>query len=147
MSRLLVATASTLIDASPAAVYKALTDPADVKQYFFGTTLTTNWNKGSPISWKGEWQGRSYEDKGTVLANEPNRKLEYTHFSPLAGKPDLPENYHTVTIELTPEGSGTRVTLEQDNNETEEAREHSTKNWEMMLGGLKKHVESRAGRR
>jgi uncharacterized protein YndB with AHSA1/START domain len=147
MSRLLVASASTLIDAPPAAVYKALTDPADVKQYFFGTTLTTNWNKGSPISWKGEWQGRTYEDKGTVLANEPNRRLEYTHFSPLAGKPDLPENYHTVTIELTPEGSGTRVTLEQDNNETEEAREHSTKNWEMMLAGLKKHVDSRTGRR
>ena len=144
MSRLLTATASTFIDAPPPAVYKALTDPADIKQYFFGTTVTSDWKKGSPITWKGEWQGRSYEDKGTILANEVNRKLEYTHFSPLGGKPDLPENYHTVTVELSPEAAGTRVTLSQDNNETEEAREHSTKNWETMLAGLKRHVETRA---
>jgi len=143
MTRLLVATASTVIGAPPDVVYKALTDPADVKQYFFGTTLKTDWNAGSPITWTGEWQGHAYEDKGTVLRVEANRKLEYTHFSPLAGKPDLPENYHTITIDLTPEGNGTRVTLEQDNNETEASREHSTKNWEMMLSGLKKLVESR----
>src|SRR5262245_30312110 len=143
MTRLLVATASTLIDAPPDAVYHALTSAADIKQYFFGTTVTTDWKKGSPITWKGEWLGRGYEDKGRVLTVEPNRRLEYTHFSPLVGKPDLPENYHTITIELTPEDGGTRVTLGQDNNETEESREHSTKNWEMMLGGLKKLVESR----
>jgi uncharacterized protein YndB with AHSA1/START domain len=147
MSRLLVATVSAFIDAPSSAVYKALTDAADIKQYFFGSTVTSDWKKGSPITWKGEWQGRSYEDKGTILANEPNRKLEYSHFSPLTGKPDLPENYHTVTVELSPEGTGTRVTLSQDNNETEEAREHSTKNWKMMLGGLKKHVESRVTNR
>jgi hypothetical protein len=47
-------------------------------------------------------------------------------------------------VELSPEAAGTRVTLSQDNNETEEAREHSTKNWAMMLAGLKKHVEARA---
>jgi len=61
------------------------------------------------------------------------------------GKPDTPENYHSVTIELTGAGSGkTRVSLSQDNNATEEARDHSQKNWETMLGGLKKYVEGRA---
>ena len=147
MSRLLVATASTFIDAPPATVYKALINPADVKQYFFGTTVTSNWQKGGPITWKGEWQGRAYEDKGTILENVPNERLAYSHFSPLAGKPDIPENYHTVTIALVPDGHGTRVTLEQDNNETEQAREHSAKNWEMMLEGLKKHVESKGTHR
>jgi hypothetical protein len=35
------------------------------------------------------------------------------------------------------------VTLIQDNNETAEAREHSEKNWQMMLDGLKAVVEEK----
>ena len=66
----------------------------------------------------------------------PNRKLSYTHYSPLMGKPDRPENYHTVTITLTPAGAKSRVSIDQDNNETAEAQQHSAKNWTMMLEGL-----------
>jgi hypothetical protein len=55
--------------------------------------------------------------------------LEYSHFSPLGGAPDLPENYHIVTVELSPDGGQTRVALSQDNNPTEHAREHAEKNW------------------
>ena len=72
---------------------------------------------------------------------QPGRALQYTHFSPLAGLPDKPENYHTVSIQLSTEGEQTRVSLTQDNNPDEEARAHSEKNWGMMLGGLKKFVE------
>jgi len=55
--------------------------------------------------------------------------------------PDTPENYHTVTIELSDEGAQTRVSLTQDNNATEQDREHSEQNWSMMLAGLKKFLE------
>jgi hypothetical protein len=56
-----------------------------------------------------------------VLAFDAPRKLSYTHFSPLMGKPDTSDNYHTITITLAPSGTSTRVTLEQDNNATEDA--------------------------
>jgi hypothetical protein len=72
---------------------------------------------------------------------KPEHLMQYTHFSPLTGLPDKPENYHTVTIELTPEGERTQVALSQDNNATEKAREHSTKNWEMMLTSLRQVLE------
>jgi uncharacterized protein YndB with AHSA1/START domain len=137
----LLATASITIDAPVATVWNALIDPETIKRYMFGSTVTSDWRQGSPITWKGEWQGKSYEDKGVIRRIEPHRVLEYTHFSPLAGLPDVPENYHTVRIELSSAGSGTRVSLTQDNNPTEEAREHSEKNWRMMLDGLKKVVE------
>jgi uncharacterized protein YndB with AHSA1/START domain len=107
----------------------------------FGAHVVTDWREGSPITWKGEWQGKSYEDKGVVLRFEPGRTLRYSHFSPLSGLPDQPENHHTVTVELTGEGNRTRVSLVQDKNDTEEARAHSEKNWAMMLAGLKKLVE------
>jgi uncharacterized protein YndB with AHSA1/START domain len=122
-------------------VWQALVTPAAIKEYMFGTTVTSDWVVGSPIVWKGEWQGRAYEDKGIILQVVPERVLEYSHFSPLAGVPDVPENYHIVTVELSPEGERTRVTLSQDNNPTEQAREHSQKNWGMMLAALKQFLE------
>jgi uncharacterized protein YndB with AHSA1/START domain len=137
----LIAKSAIDITASPERVWRALTDAAEIKRYYFGSTVQSSWRPGSPISFAGEWQGRPYEDKGTVLRSEPGKLLEYTHFSPLMGKPDVPENYHTITITLTSLGKQTRVTLEQDNNATEEERAHSEKNWEMMLAGLRRHVE------
>ena len=139
----LVAKAATSIDASPNDIWRALTDPAAIKQYYFGSNVESSWRKGSPITFRGEWQGRAYEDKGTILAADAPRTLQYTHFSPLMGKPDLPENYHTITVTLTPAGPATRVALEQDNNATEEARAESEKNWTMMLAGLKQFVEDK----
>lgn len=138
----MVAKASTTIDAPAAKVWDALVNPASIKQYMFGTDMTSDFTPGSPVTWKGEWEGRPYEDKGEILRIERERLLEYTHFSPLAGLPDAPENYHTVTIELSGDGGKTNVALSQDNNKTDQEREHSEKNWRMMLEGLKKFVES-----
>jgi uncharacterized protein YndB with AHSA1/START domain len=137
----LIAKASISINAPAAKVWNALTNPEVIKQYMFGTTVISDWLKGSQIVWKGAWQGKKYEDKGVILKLKPERLIQYSHFSPLSGKPDLPENYHTVTIKLTTDEAGTAVSLSQDNNETEEAREHSEKNWKMMLDALKKLLE------
>jgi uncharacterized protein YndB with AHSA1/START domain len=139
-----IAQASITIDAPKAEVWQALIDPDAIKQYMFGTTVTSQWRQGAPIRWKGEWQGKAYEDKGEILTLDRERRLRYSHFSPLSGLPDLPENYHTVTIDLREENGRTHVDLAQDHNPTEEARAHSQKNWETMLEGLKTYVERQA---
>ena len=141
MSQALIANASIIIDGPTDKVWDALVNPAAINQYMFGTNVATDWREGSPITWSGEWQGKSYEDKGVILKFEPRRAIQYTHFSPLSGLPDQPENYHTVNIELTDDGIQTHVSLTQDNNSTDQAREHSEKNWGMMLTALKKFVE------
>ena len=107
----------------------------------------TDWNVGSPLVHRGEYRGKPYEDKGKILKVEPQRLLSYSHFSPLSGQPDVPANYHTVTIELSRQGTQTKVSLSQDNNATDEAREHSEKNWKMMLEGLKKLLEKSSATR
>ena len=84
-------------------------------------------------------------DKGQILDIEPGKRLRYSHYSPLAGVPDKPENYHHVTIELETDGPLTHVTLSQDNNADEKAKAHSEKNWSMMLDGLKHYVEDPKG--
>ncbi len=142
MTQQLLATAATDIDAPVDEVWRALVTPATITKYMFGTTVTSDWKEGSPITWKGEWKGKPYEDRGRIVRFDPDRLLQYTHYSPLSG-PDVPENHHTVTIELTDDDGRTHVTLTQDNNATEDARRHSEENWNGMLTRLKKLLEAR----
>ncbi len=142
MARGFAAVSTVEIDAPKAKVWEALTDPKKVKQYMHGTNLTTDWKVGSPIAWNGEWKGKAYVDKGTVLEIDPEKLLKYTHWSPMGGSADRPENYHTVTYELVQNGAMTTLTLTQDNNASrDEADRMAADNWGPMLEGLKKTVE------
>ena len=138
----LVALATATIDAPTAAVWDALVNPETIRRYMFGTTVVSEWKRGAPIFWKGVWKGKSYEDKGTILDLKREQVISYSHFSPLSRLPDAPENYHVVTVKLQSDGRRTTVTLSQDGNSTEEARDHSRKNWEMMLASLKDLLET-----
>ncbi|KAA5536402.1 SRPBCC domain-containing protein [Taibaiella lutea] len=137
----LIANAQIQINATVDTVWDAFVNPAIIKQYMFGTTVTSDWEKGSSITWKGEMDGKTYEDKGEILEIIPQQKLKYTHFSPSEGTADSKENYHTVTVTLHPDKDQTEVKLSQDKNATEKARESSEKNWNMMLESLKKLLE------
>ncbi len=138
----ITARASTTIDKPVAIVWRALVTPETIKRYMFGATVVSDWREGSAIVWRGEWKGKPYEDKGEIVRLDPGRTLRYTHWSPLSGLPDAPENRHTVTIELAGEGAHTRVSLSQDGNHSEQEREHSEENWKKMLEGLKKITET-----
>lgn len=141
------AEATVDIDAPRAEVWHSLTDPERIREYYLGAEVTTDWSVGSPITFKGEWQGTSYEDKGEVLVFEPERELAYSHWSSMSGKPDEPENYHVVHVTLDERDGTTRVTLQQSNLEggaTEQDRanrEEFEKNWTQMLQGLKQTTE------
>ena len=141
MKKDLLAKTSLTINAPRIKVWDALVNPEAIKQYMFGTNVVTDWKEGSPIVWNGEWQGKPYEDKGVILKLEPLQTLKYSHFSPLSGLTDKPENYHTVTVELSDDELHTNVSLFQDNNPTEQDRKHSEENWSMMLAAMKKFLE------
>ncbi len=97
---------------------------------------------GSPILYRGQWKGKPYEDRGIVLEFEPRKRLVTTHWSPLSGVPDLPENYHTVAYDLEAQGATTRVSLTQDNNSSEDEVAHSAQNWQGVLQALKRLLEA-----
>ncbi|HET7689433.1 MAG TPA: SRPBCC domain-containing protein [Nocardioidaceae bacterium] len=136
-----VATADIDISASAADVWKALTEPDLIEKYLVGARVESSWEPGTPITWKGEYDGRSYEDKGEVLVVEPEHRLEVTHFSPLSGQPDAPENYHRVAYEITDHGDKVHLTLSQDNNASEDEARHSAETWRTMLENLKRLLE------
>jgi uncharacterized protein YndB with AHSA1/START domain len=140
----------TTVNAPPAAVWKALTNASSMKQFFFGSDIVTDWRVGSPIRFRGDWKGKPYEDKGTIQTFDVDRRLAFTHWSPLSKLEDKPENYHIVSFDLRPVSGGTEVVLTQMNQSdseplTPEMRTEYSKNWSMLLDGLKKTVEG-AGR-
>ena len=141
MKNALIAQAHITISAPIANVWDALVNPEMIRQYMFGTNAVSDWKEGSPIVWQGEWEGKPYEDKGVILKLTQEHLFQYSHFSPLSGQADVPEHYHTVTMELSPKGTGTMLLLSQDNNATEEDREESEKMWAMMLTGIKTFLE------
>ena len=137
-----IAKVAVTIDAPVDKVWDGLVSPTVIQKYMAGAKVVSDWKAGSPIVWKGEWKGKPFEDKGTILEIEPERHLKYSHYSPLSGEPDRPESYHTVTIDLSKQEGGVYVALTQNHNASHEALSHSEKNWKMMLEGLKKAVES-----
>jgi len=137
-----VAHAETEISASPQQVWDAMTDPEAISRFMFGSKVETDWEEGSPITWSGEYDGRPFQDKGEILEVVENQRLRMTHFSPLSGEDDVPENHHTLDYRLEDRGASTRLTLDQDGNDSAEQAEQFAGNWQMMLDQLKKYVEA-----
>lgn len=133
------ATASAVISATPAEVWRALTTPEMVREYMFGAEVRTDWKKGGEIRFTGAYDGHPYEDKGTIEAIAPRKCLAFTHWSSMSGEPDTPENHHLVTYQLARSGRRTKITVSEENVPTEKLEECSS-NWAKVLDGLKKLV-------
>ncbi|MGA7161945.1 MAG: SRPBCC domain-containing protein [Bacteroidota bacterium] len=129
------------IKAPASKVWEALTSPDLIKQYLFGTNVISDWKVGSPIRFTGTWEGKTYEDKGTILKFEKGKAFQYSYWSSFSSLPDAPENYAVLTFELSSHGNTTELSLSQDNISDETALEHSSKNWEGVLGTMKKLIE------
>lgn len=128
------------ISAPATEVWRALTDPVILKKYFFGSDLETSWEKGSPIIWRGEWDGKPYVEKGEVLDIDEGSLLSMSYLS--SGMEDIPENYSFITFEVEQtDADFTKLLLTQTGFISEEACNSSKENWEVVLEGLRKVVE------
>ncbi|HEX3008364.1 MAG TPA: SRPBCC family protein [Bacteroidales bacterium] len=144
MKKTFEAKVTTIIDAPVARVWKALTDPSEIKEYFFGTETISDWKKGSSIKFRGEWEGTSYEDKGTILEVIPEKKLVYNYWSSMSNTEDIPENYANITYNLSLSGNGTLLEIIQDGIADEAKKAHSEANWQMILDNLKTVVYNKS---
>ncbi|WP_295676072.1 SRPBCC family protein [uncultured Mucilaginibacter sp.] len=117
-------------------VWKGLTDPEIVKQYFFGTDLKSDFKKGSRITFSGEWEGKTYVDGGEIMEIDAPKLLKYTYWSSMSGTEDKPENYNNITYELHERDGTTALVITQDGVKNQQALEHSEQNWKTVFGGL-----------
>lgn len=149
MSQPLIVKNTISIHAPAARVWNALTNPAETKKYMFGCEALSDWKEGSPLIWKGNFNGvELVAVKGTVLKIRPGSYLEYTVIDPNNPKiPDLPENYLTVTCELVEQdGITTLTTTQGDYNTVGEGADrykHTVDGggWDPILQAIKAQVE------
>lgn len=132
---------SVFINAPVSDVWKALTDPVLIKQYYLGVDAIGEWKEGNTIIFRGEWQGKTIQGKGKILQLEDDKLLRHSYWSDSSGLEDRPENYHVISYELVPRIDATELILLEENLQTKEMQEQSARLWDMILDNLKKLLE------
>jgi uncharacterized protein YndB with AHSA1/START domain len=136
------------VDAPIEILWKVLTDSEFIKQYMFGCNAETNWTPGSPLLWKGAADGKLYV-KGLIVSVEKPHRLAYTIFDPNSTIQDIPENYLTMTYELTrrTEHTSALEITQGDFSKVEDGQrryQHSLQGDDLVLTGIKNLAESQA---
>lgn len=141
MNKELEVTQSIEINADRSKIWDALTNPEKIKTYLFGTETITDWKMGSEIIFQGEYQGKQYRDKGTIIEIKTNELLKYSYWSGFSGLEDKPENYSLVTYKLDNAGGKTVLTVTQMGFASEQAQQHSESGWTNVLQQIKQMTE------
>ena len=132
------------IDATPTAVWRALTAPTLMRQWMgepeMQLEIDTDWMVGGPIVVRGFHHVR-FENRGTVRTFEPERVLEYTQLSSLSRLPDVPESHCVIGFALAPHRGGTSLTLTLRDFPTHTIYKHLDFYWRTTLEVLKQFVE------
>jgi uncharacterized protein YndB with AHSA1/START domain len=150
MSKGLFVKNSIVINAPASKVWDALVNPEKTKQYMFGCETVSDWRKGSPLLWKGMYEGKEMVFvKGDIVEIKPEKLLIYTTIDPNSDIDDVSENYLHVTYELIPQNGSTLLKVEQGDYSTvadgEKRFKDSSNNgegWNPILIEIKKLVES-----
>lgn len=142
--------ASVLVAAPPAAVWHALTDLASLRAWMaephVGVEIETTWQVGTPIVVRGFHVAR-FENRGTVLAFQPESLLCYSHLSSLSRLPDVPQNHAQFEFRLTPVEYCTRLDVTVRNPVTEAILRHLEFYFRSTLPILRRQVEATVWRR
>ena len=132
----------TFIRTTPTRVWKALTDPEFIRQYWFGTTADCSWRKGAP--WKLVRPDGSTSDAGEILEIDPPRRMVIRWQN--AWKPELAaEGPSVCTIELEPLGGAVKLTITHTIERTpSQFIEAVSGGWPKVISNLKSLLESGA---
>lgn len=131
-----------VLDAPIEKVWNALTQPALVKQWQYGSDLITDWIVGNEIRFRNEWEGQVFEQWGTVLEVIPNQKIKYSLFFPRPELEDKPENYFIMSYILTEENQKVKLEILQEDNRPGAIQEEPQGEENPILQGLKALIES-----
>lgn len=134
-------TNSISIQATPAKVWSVLLDPTAIPKYYFGIAWETDWKKGNPIAFTGEWDRQPFRDKGFIIDISPAAFLQFSYFNPDSGKPDVPENYTVMRYELAAKGAGCIFTVYQFGFTSESEFQAVESKWNSLLTTVKALAE------
>ena len=110
-------------------VWRAVTEPDDLKAWFPDTIVVDRWAVGAPLRFEPATEGVDGFD-GEVLAFEPPRMLEFRWGTDV------------IRIELEPYGEGTKLTLLDTIDELGKAARDAA-GWHVCLDQLESRLDGR----
>jgi DNA-binding transcriptional ArsR family regulator/uncharacterized protein YndB with AHSA1/START domain len=127
------------IKTTPERLWRAITDPADTRLYYFGTEVQSDWKTGSKLV---------YIDHGEVsldckiLEIDPAHRLVHS-FKALYNPEGANDRPSRVTWEIERMGDACRLTLIHDDFDGETATYKDVEHgWSQILSGLKTLIET-----
>jgi uncharacterized protein YndB with AHSA1/START domain len=141
---------SIKIDAPAEKVWNILTNPDQTKKYMFGCETVSDWKPGSPLLWKGNYEGKEMVFvKGDIVDIDPGKYLAYTTIDPNSTIDDISENYLTVTYSLSEDNGQTLLTVTQgdytkvaDGERRYKEASNNGEGWNPILVEIKKIAEA-----
>lgn len=129
----------TVLKATPAEVWDALTNPEKTRKYFFHCKVFSDWEVGSTITFVGRiFLIKKIEMKGTILELIPQKLLKYSLNN--ANAKDGTSSFSVVTDSLSYEDGKTTLTITDDVGAgagAEERFKKSQKGWTKIIKGLR----------
>jgi uncharacterized protein YndB with AHSA1/START domain/DNA-binding transcriptional ArsR family regulator len=146
----------TYIKTTPEELWRALTEPEFIRQYFEGTGPQSDWKVGSPVRWRMDPATDHQDWDQKVLVSEPNRRLAYTwhgyqpEMAELFGWSDeqfaelSKEKRSKVSFDIEPAGESTvKLTVIHDDFEPDsEMLKGISQGWPAILSNLKTLLET-----
>lgn len=131
------------ISTTPEILWRALTETAFTKQYWFGRRVESVWRVGAPITFWCD-AGHGLDVSGEILESSPPRRLSYTwriEYDPEFQR----EGFSRVTFELDQKGKHVRLTVTHDRLGTNDRiTEGLRKGWPAIVSSLKSLLETGA---
>ncbi len=141
MSTDLVISKSIDIFSPSSRVWEVLIKPGMISQYFTGAETVTSWRIGSRITFTHIYEGKEFKNKGVILNSEPNKLLRYTYWTGFSNTEDKPENYTTITFDLTEISHKMNLRLTQTNFKNVEWYKALQIGWDQVLEKMKELAE------
>jgi uncharacterized protein YndB with AHSA1/START domain len=130
----------TYIRTTPQKLWKALTDPEFMKQYWFGMHCESQWSAGA--AWQLVSSDGTVFDTGEIVEAEPPRRLviRWQH----RNKPELAaEGSSLCTMELEPTGAAVKLSITHSiEREASQLIEAVSGGWPKVLSNLKSLLET-----
>ena len=130
----------TFIRTTPEKLWSALTDPNQMKEYWFGMHFNTEWKEGA--EWQMEFPDGRVADKGLILELDPPKRIQLKWRNEF--RPELKaEGFALCTIEIEPYGDAVRLSIAHSMERAESKFiEAVSGGWPKIISNLKSLVET-----
>lgn len=127
-------------------VWNVLTDARNIERWISDDAIVVDLEPrtGGAIRMHGDFHAFPLENKGTILAFDPNERFVYTCWSNLTQLPDTPEHYFTIAFQLTAGGGLTTLELQQTNLINDVILKHWELYWNVTLELIRGMAEKAA---